>query len=145
MNMQPTIQTKRKPTPQALPTTQPYWDAAQREELHFQRCSDCQLAFLYPRICCPRCGSAAVRWERASGRAILFSYVINYLPAPGFEGEAPHVIAIVQLEEGPRLLSNIIGVEPIPENLPLDMALQVAFEHRSGQNVPVFRPSGANA
>ena len=145
MNVPTTTQPKARPTPHALPTTQPYWDAAEREELHFQRCSDCRLAFLYPRICCPCCGSAAVGWERASGRATLYSYVINHLPAPGFEGDAPHVIAIVQLDEGPRLLSNIVGVEALPENLPLDMALQVAFEDRSGQNVPVFRPSGANA
>lgn len=130
---------KHKPVP--LPTTQPYWDAAQRGELQFQRCGDCRTAFLYPRICCPACGSASLAWEKASGRASLYSYVINHLAAPGFAEDVPHVIAIVQLEEGPRMLSNIMGVPPVPEKLPLDMPLALAFEDRSGQQVPVFRPA----
>lgn len=128
-----------KAVPMALPTTQPYWDAAQRGELHFQRCADCQAAILYPRIRCPSCGSASLGWERASGRATLDSYVISHMAAPGFE--APYVIAIVKLEEGPRLLSNIVGVPPDPDQLTLDMALEVCFEARGDQQVPVFHPA----
>ncbi len=132
----------QKAIPQPLPTTQPYWDAAKRGELQFQRCGACRHAFLYPRLRCPSCGAADVRWERASGRATLYSYVINYLAAPGFKDEVPHVIAIVQLEEGPRMLSNVIGVEPIPENLPLDAPLQVEFEVRGEFFIPLFRLIG---
>lgn len=75
-----------------------------------------------------------------SGKARLFSYVINHRAADGFEEEAPYVVALVELEEGPRMLSNIVGVDPDPDVLVLDMPLIVDFEDRRGFSVPVFRP-----
>lgn len=137
------VPSRAKPEP--LPTTQPYWEAAKRGELAFQRCGSCSTAFLYPRICCPACGSSELVWEKASGRATLYSYVINYLAAPGFQDAVPHVIAIVKLAEGPQMLSNIVGVPPVPEHLKLDMLLELAFEDRGGQPLPVFRPIGSAA
>jgi uncharacterized protein len=83
-----------------------------------------------------------VRWVDASGHATLHSYVISHLPAPGYD--PPFVIAIVQLAEGPRLLTNIVGIDPDPDALVLDMPLDVDFEPRSGTAVPVFRPSAAS-
>jgi uncharacterized OB-fold protein len=77
----------------------------------------------------------------ASGRATLHSYVINHRPARGFEDDGPYAIAVVQLEEGPRMMSNIVGVENTPERLLLDMALEVTFQDRDGVCVPVFRPA----
>ncbi|QIZ37067.1 Zn-ribbon domain-containing OB-fold protein [Saccharopolyspora sp. ASAGF58] len=132
---------------QALPTptTRPFWDAAAEERLSVQRCESCEADFFYPRVACPFCGSREVSWVDVSGRATLLSYVINHLPAPGFETVGPHVIAIVRLEEGPTMMTNIVGVDPRPEQLLIDMPLQVAFEERYGQVVPVFvpRPGGA--
>jgi uncharacterized OB-fold protein len=78
-----------------------------------------------------------------SGRARLHSYVISHRAAPGFEDEAPYAIAVVALEEGPRLMTNIVGVENTPENLVLDMELEIAFQERGDQCVPVFRPAGS--
>lgn len=75
---------------------------------------------------------------RASGRGFLYSYVITHRAAPGFE--APYVIAEVELEEGPRLLSNLIDVAPDPEYLPLDLALEVAFESFGDVTLSRFRP-----
>ena len=66
--------------------------------------------------------------------------MISYRAAEGFEEEVPYVIAVVELNEGPRMLSNIVGVEPDPEVLVLDMPLVVDFEDRRGFSVPVFRP-----
>jgi uncharacterized OB-fold protein len=80
---------------------------------------------------------------QASGRATLHSYVINHIAAPGFEGETPYVIAAVELEEGPRMMSNIVGVAPDPELLVLDMPLEVTFEQRAGVALPMFRPAKA--
>ena len=75
----------------------------------------------------------------ASGRARLHSYVINQRAAPGFR--APYVIAVVELEEGPRMLTNLIGIEPTPEALPLDLPLEVSFERVSDEIwLPLFRP-----
>ena len=77
----------------------------------------------------------------ASGRGKLHTYLINYRPAPGFEAETPYAIAIVELEEGPRMMSNIVGVKNDPENLILDMDLEVTFEQRDDVAVPLFRPA----
>ncbi len=92
---------------------------------------------------CPECGSADVEWFTASGRATLYSYVINHRPARGFEGDGPYAIAVVQLAEGPRMMTNIVGIPNTPEDLILDMELQVTFEQRGDVSVPLFGPAGA--
>lgn len=138
--MSSTSKAKPKPTPE----TQPYWDGAVAGELRIQRCLDCREYFFYPRPFCPRCLEARVEWVTVSGRAKLHSYVINHRPAPGFEAEAPYAIAVVELAEGPRMMTNIVGVEATPENLVLDMELEVAFERRDEICIPVFRPAGGS-
>jgi uncharacterized OB-fold protein len=127
------------PAPRATPETAPYWEAAAAGVLKIQRCDDCGRHYFYPRSFCRYCASANVRWVTASGNARLESYVINHRPLPGTESE-PRVIAIVQLEEGPRLTTNIVGVEPDPAQLPLDLELTVEFAARGDMMVPVFRP-----
>jgi uncharacterized OB-fold protein len=128
-----------KPVPAPTPETQEYWTGAARGELRIQRCLDCARAYFYPRPACPHCGCGRVEWFTASGRARLDSYVISERSTPGFE--APYVIATVLLAEGPRLLTNIVGIEPDPKWLVLDMPLTVAFEQRDGIAVPVFEPA----
>ena len=134
-----------KPVPKPTPETQPYWDGALAGELRIQRCTSCGEFYFYPRPFCPRCLSADVQWVTVSGRARLHSYVINHRAAPGFEAEAPYVIAIVELEEGPRMMANLVGVEPRPERLPLDMDLEVDFAQRGNMRIPVFRPASGSA
>ena len=129
-----------KAVPVPTPETQPYWDGAAAGELRIQRCLDCGEAYFYPRPLCPSCGSGNVEWFTASGRATLYSYVINHRPAPGFEADAPYAIAVVQLAEGPRMMTNLVGVAPTPEALQLDMELRVAFEQRGEVTLPVFTP-----
>ena len=129
-----------KAVPVPTPETQPYWDGCAAGELRIQRCLDCGEPFFYPRQLCPSCGSANVEWFTASGRATLYSYVINHRPAAGFEAEAPYAIAVVQLAEGPRMMTSIRGVPAIPETLVLDMSLHVAFEQRGAVWLPVFTP-----
>lgn len=131
----------QKPVPRPTPETQPFWDGANVEQLWIQRCTDCAEHYFYPRHVCPFCGSSKVEWAQASGRATLYSYVINHRPAPGFDDDAPYPIAVVQLEEGPRMMTTIVGTDPTPDALTLDMALEVAFERREEMNLPVFRPA----
>ena len=133
------MSTKAAPLP--TPETQPYWDGCAAGELRLQRCTHCDAHYFPPRPFCPDCLSDEVTWEALSGRGTLHTYVINHRAAPGFD--APYAIAVVQLEEGPRLMSNIVGVEQTPEALVLDMALEVTFEARGDVNVPLFRPAGA--
>ncbi|HXZ65498.1 MAG TPA: Zn-ribbon domain-containing OB-fold protein [Streptosporangiaceae bacterium] len=131
-----------KPVPEPTPDTRPFWDGCARGQLMLQRCRACREPYFYPRAVCPACGSTDVEWFAASGRATLYSYVINYRPAPGFEADAPYAIAVVELAEGPRMMTNIVGVPNTPEDLVLDMALEVTFEPRGDISLPVFAPAG---
>jgi len=131
-----------KPTPQASPETLPFWEGCEAGELRLQRCQSCEKHYFPPRPFCPRCLSTDVVWDGVSGRARLHTYVINHRPAPGFEDDAPYAVAIVELEEGPRMMTNIVGIENTPDNLVLDMALEVTFDPRGDGRVPVFRPAG---
>ncbi|MEU1726433.1 Zn-ribbon domain-containing OB-fold protein [Nonomuraea sp. NPDC005692] len=131
-----------KPAPKPTPDTQPFWDGTAAGELRIQRCQTCARHYFYPRPSCPHCGGGDVEWVRATGRATLYSYVINHRPAPGFEAGGPYAIAVVELEEGVRMMSNIVGVPNTPENLPLDMELRVVFERRGDVHMPLFEPAG---
>jgi uncharacterized OB-fold protein len=132
--------------PEATPETREYWEGLKRGELRIQRCRDCGKAYFFPRPFCPQCSSKDVEWFTASGRGRLYSYIIVHRGARGFEDWTPYVIAVVQLDEGPRMMTNIVGVEPTPENLPVDMPVEVTFERQSDDiTLPLFRPAGASA
>jgi uncharacterized protein len=122
--------TRARPKP--TPETQHFWDGTQAGELRLQRCDACANVYFPPRPFCPAC---------ASGKATLYSYVINHRPAaPGFT--PPYAIAVVELEEGPRMMSNIIDCPQTPEALELDMKLEVAFEKLDDKiTLPLFRPA----
>ena len=125
------------PVPKPVPETAPFWDAAKDERLLIQRCNSCGRHYFYPRPFCPHCASDDVAWDEVSGRGRLVSYVINYRPLPPAEGA--QVIALVQLEEGVRLLTNIVDAVPEPEALTLDAPVTVAFQPRGEFKLPVFR------
>lgn len=139
----PTPSAVPKAVPAPTPETQPFWEGAKAGRLTIQRCRTCDRAYFYPRPFCPHCSSDDVEWFTASGRATLASYVISERAAPGFT--APYVIAIVELAEGPRMMTNIVGVDPDPDRLPLDLPLMVRFEERGDVAVPVFAPAEAAA
>ena len=131
----------QRPLPTPTPETQAFWDGAREGELRLQRCDDCSHVYFPARPFCPACSSKAVNWFKASGRGRLFSYVINHRAPPGFE--APYAIAVVELEEGPRMMTNIVDCEQTPEALVLDMPLEVAFEKATDDiTMPLFRPAG---
>lgn len=127
--------------PQPTPETQPFWDGCKVGELRLQRCVDCGGSYFPPRPFCPACGSRAVESYAASGRASLYSYVINHRPRPDMGG-APHSIAVVTLEEGPRMMTNIVGCPQTPEALILDMPVEVTFETFGDTALPFFKPAG---
>ena len=133
----------RKPIPRPTPETQEFWDAAHAGELRLQRCDACSHVIFPPRPFCPECASRNVSSFKASGKAKLHSYVINMRPAPGFEEEAPYAIAVVMLDEGVKMMTNIVDCEQTPEALQLDMPLEVVFEPVSDTiSLPKFRPAG---
>jgi uncharacterized OB-fold protein len=133
-----------RPLPAITPETRHFWEGAQAGELRLQNCVACDRVYFPPRPFCPRCGSRQVSVVRASGRATLYSYVIHHRAAPGFV--PPYSIAVVQLAEGPRMMTNIIDVEQTPEALQLDMPLEVVFQRMSEEiSLPLFRPAGRSA
>ena len=93
----------RKPIPIPTPESDFFWSKVAQHELWIQRCIDCSKPFFYPRMVCPLCLSQNIEWFEVSGRGSLYSYMINHRPAPGFEDDAPYAIAIVELEEGPKI------------------------------------------
>ena len=128
-----------------LPTidahSQPYWEAASQGRLLVARCGSCGRAHHYPRPFCPHCWSDDVAAEEASGGATLYTYSTVFMNdlAP-FRDRLPYIAAVVDLDEGPRLVTNIVGAEP--DQLALGMRLQVDFRALTDDvSVPVFRPA----
>lgn len=127
--------------PVPTPETQHFWDAAKLGELKLQRCKTCAHTYFPPRPFCPECASRDIEVYSASGKATLYSYVINHRAPKGWD--APYSIAVVALAEGPRMMTNIINIEQTPEALKLDMALEVSFEQVSDDIfLPKFKPAG---
>ena len=130
-----------RPIPKPTPETAHYWEGARRGELRLQRCNACAHAYFPPRPFCPECSSRDVSVFRASGKAKLYSYVISHMKSPGYT--PPFAIAVVELEEGPRMMSNILDCEQTPEALVLDMPLEVTWEKLTDEiTLPQFRPAG---
>ncbi|MGW7089171.1 Zn-ribbon domain-containing OB-fold protein [Streptomyces sp. NPDC054871] len=129
------------PEPDAF--TRPYWDAAAEGHLLIRRCGGCGKAHHYPREFCPYCWSEDGTWERASGRATLYTWsVVHRNDLPPFGTRVPYVAAVVDLAEGPRMMTEIVDCE---ENaLRIGMALGVGFRDvGEGTVIPVFRPHAA--
>jgi len=130
-----------KPMPVVQPWARPFWEAAREGRLALQHCEDCDKPIHYPRIACPHCGSDELGWRTASGRGTLYSFTVVVSNAPSsFVADMPYVVAVVELEEGVRLLSNIVQCEP--EDLRCDMPVEVVFEKQNEEfTFPKFRPS----
>lgn len=129
-----------KTLPRPTPETRHFWEGARRGELLLQQCEGCAHVYFPPRPFCPGCASRAIRVIRASGRATLYSYVINHRLPKWID--APYAIAVVELEEGPRMMTNIVDTPQTPEALVLDMPLEVVFEPvTAGISLPKFRPA----
>jgi len=130
----------KRPLPLPTPETKHFWEGTQAGEIRLQRCDDCSKVYFPPRPFCPACASRKVSVFKASGKAKLFSYVIHHRPAPGFT--PPYAIAVVELEEGPRMMTNIVNCPQTPEALPLDMALVPHFEKMNDDiTLPLFQPA----
>jgi uncharacterized protein len=127
------------PTPDA--ETQPYWDAAKDGKLLIRRCNACKRAYFYPRDFCPTCWSDDVSWEEASGRATLYTWsVVRRNDLPPWPERVPYVAAIVDLEEGPRMMTNVEGCELDERHA--DGQLVVDFRQDTEDiTAPIFRPA----
>src|SRR5574341_127104 len=98
-----------KPLPVVDPESKPYWDAAKQHRLVIQQCQDCRAYVFYPRALCPHCHGARLDWKPVSGEGTVYSFTIAHRPAgPAFKGDVPYVVALIELREGARILSNLV-------------------------------------
>jgi uncharacterized OB-fold protein len=128
-----------RPMPHPTPVSQPYWDAAREHRLAAPRCRACGTLFLYPRATCPACLSAELDWEQLSGRGRVYTFtVVRQAAHPAFADDVPYVLAIVELDEGPRLLTNVVGCDP--GEVRCDQPVEVVFDDAGEVTVPKVRP-----
>jgi uncharacterized OB-fold protein len=134
------VTTAHLPSPDA--ETVPYWEAAREGRFLLKRCNGCGAAHFYPRPFCPHCWSDDVEWFEASGRATLYTFsIVRRNDLPPFNERVPYVAAVVDLEEGPRMITNVIGCEF--DAVEIGMALTVAFREDGDYSLPVFEPAPA--
>ena len=131
------------PTPMT-PEAKPYWDGLNEGKLMLPKCGDCGKVFFFPRILCPECHSRNVGWIQASGKGTLYSFEIAHRALnPAFKVEPPFILAMVELAEGPRMLSNLINIEPDPNVVKCDMPVEVVFEKQTDEvTIALFQPAG---
>lgn len=130
-----------KPTriaPIVTPDAKFFWDAADREQFVGQKCGDCGRFTFPPRPMCPFCHSLKRQEVPLSGRGTVHAWTVPRHPQPfGFK-EAP-IVAVIQLEEGIRMVSNVVGIAP--EDMVMDLPVEVIFEPTmNNHKVPVFKP-----
>ena len=131
------------PAPQRNGVTEPYWQALDAGRLVFQRCAACRHAWLPPRTECPRCLSRESSWEAASGKGKLVSWVVyHHGYHPYFAARLPYTVAVVELAEGPRLISGLVTTG---RPLAIDLPLTLAIEREAGVALPRFRPAERRA
>lgn len=128
-----------KPVPQASCGTATYWENAAHGRLALQICPACDQHVFHPRRWCPRCFGRDLQWREACGRGEIHTYsVICAAPGVGFEDAAPYVLAVIELEEGPRMMANVIDC-PV-DAVHVGLRVEVVFEARGGMHLPQFRP-----
>lgn len=119
------MNTYQKPLPRPTPDTLRFWDAAKRHELSIPYCAACDKYIFYPRSLCPDCWSGNLQWRILSGVGSVYSFTIAEIPShPGFAQDLPYIIAIVELKEGPRLTTNIVGCEPAEVFIGMEVKVQ---------------------
>jgi uncharacterized protein len=127
------------PAPAVNPETQEFWTATAAGRLLLKRCHDCGAVIWYPRAICPECWSPRTEWFAASGRGHVYSYTVNHRGEGAYAGAVPYVLAYVELDEGPRVMTNIVAADAA--ELAVGLPVEVVF-HDTGDAsaLPRFRP-----
>ena len=128
------------PAPPVTPETKAFWDATAEGRLVLPKCRACQTVIWYPRAICPACHAMDVEWVEASGRGTIYSFTV--VRRGGYAGGGDYVLAYVELDEGPRMMTNIVDCDL--EGLACGQPVQVVFHDTGhGTALPRFKPAGA--
>jgi uncharacterized OB-fold protein len=130
----------KKPLPIPDSDSEEFWEGCKRHELLIQRCEQCNSYRYPPRSICPKCFSMNTKWEKASGRGEVYTFsVVRVPPAPEWEPDIPYTIGVIQLDEGVRMVSNIVGCRP--EDIQIGMKVEVVFDDVTDKStIPKFKP-----
>jgi uncharacterized OB-fold protein len=134
----------KKPLPTPSAVSRPFWEAAKEHRLTYQRCRVCGTRVFYPRDVCPgpECfGINTLDWVESTGKGWVYAHTISYQPAhPGFADDVPYVLAIIELDEGVRMNSNVINVDP--KNVRIGMRVKVVWDDVTDEfTLPKFEPA----
>jgi uncharacterized OB-fold protein len=128
-----------KPTPVPNADTCPFWDACNEERLIVQTCESCGHIQFYPRALCVKCEGRDLDWRDTKPNGKVHTFTIVYrAPTPAFKAKAPYVLALIDLDDGFRMMTNIVNCEP--ESIAIDMPVRIVFEDRDGQRLPQAEP-----
>lgn len=132
-----------KPNISPSPDAAQFWDGSREHKLLIPQCRDCTAIFFYPRGICPRCGSREISFVAASGRGTLYSFCVqHHSKVPGYAEATPFVTALVDLREGPRMMSLLLGAGTDPAKIRIGSEVRVDFLDVDGPwPLPVFRPA----
>ena len=130
-----------KPLPVINEESRPFWEGCKAGKLMLRHCADCGAWVYYPRALCPKCHGERLPWEEASGRGVIYAYTVCHRPAgPAFAEDVPYVVALIDLEEGARMLSNIVTEDPA--SVRIGQEVRVTFEARNEEvTLPLFAPA----
>ena len=131
-----------EPVPVPQPESQFYWQKASEGELWFRRCNSCGKIYFYPRDICPGCFSRDTSWMKSSGQGTLYSFaIVHRPPTPAWREAVPYIVAIVELEGGVRIPTNLVDIDPDPEKIHIGMLVDVTFKKMTDQiSIPIFIP-----
>jgi len=120
--------------------TSPFWDATREQRLVLQWCVECDRPVFYPREVCPVCLGTALEWRESPGGGRVYAVTVEHrAQQPGLAGWAPYAVALVELDEGVRMLTNVIGIEP--DRVAIGQRVAIAWEPLpDGRHLPVFEP-----
>ena len=129
----------QKPLPAPTLDSKGFWDGCKRHEILIQRCKDCGTLRHYPRPMCPKCNSMNTEWVKVSGKGKIYTWTVVHQPAHPAFTEVPYAVVIVELEEGVRMTSNMVGCQP--DDLYIGMPVEVVFDDVTDEvTLPKFRP-----
>ena len=132
-----------RPLPRAdEPDTRDFWSGTKDKKLKYQQCDSCETVVFYSRRHCTGCTSGNLVWKEASGKATLYTYsIVRQSYHRFFRNQVPYAVAWIDLDEGPRIQSNIVGVEDPINDVKIGMKLEVEWEEHEDLSIPLFKPA----
>jgi uncharacterized OB-fold protein len=121
--------------------TRPFWEATKSHELRYQRCADCGTIVFYARQHCTSCLGHSLEWETSAGEGTVYTYsVVRQSYHPFFRSRSPYAVAWIDLDEGFRMMSNVVGVDDPTTGVQIGQRVRVEWEDHEEVSIPLFRP-----